>query len=57
MCVCVCVKRCFKIYLERESMCVSGETEIERERKRESQAGFMLSMEPDSRLDPMTLGS
>ena len=29
----------------------------ERERKRESQVGFMLNEEPDTGLDPMTLGS
>ena len=30
---------------------------VVRERKRESQAGSMLSTDPGTRLDPMTLGS
>ena len=33
------------------------ERERERERERESQAGFMLSSEPNSGLDATTLGS
>ena len=41
----------------RESVQVGGWTERERERGRESQAGFTLSTEPKVGLDPKTLGS
>ena len=44
---------------QREGQGAENEKEREREREREriSQAGSTLSMEPDTGLDPMTVGS